>query len=1008
MEDKSGTPRSGLRERRQLDYAASNRGSPARSRTRKSVSFPDPVEAESPFIASNISGASTPSRRKSARLNSRLEELSSDVLESFGSSPKPRKRRNRKDQDGSGDSETSSNADNESVASEELAERDEIVEQEDDEKENLPDIAMTSNSPWSLNVKRIVQSMSPSRLLFGNRSATPSKQPDQAAEPDETIAEEQSAEQEEEGRALEQELEAEYEEYRSAELEEGELLEDEDEEKLVEEKDSILKSLTDNRFTQLMKPIFESLDFVFYYPKALAAILFDWVLLPPFSIVVAAIKFLFLTTYGQIAVVAAIVGWVLSLGAVPELDIFSEHARNYADILNLPIIAATVRHNLERLQLKVSDTFSAGLAKAASLQNSTGYLKVPELNFTFNTFNLFPVKNNIFDSSNWNVFIPFRVSWDYFDVSSSQSNQTVVEDGTANSAISARLQSLEKRLQKAMYDISSESHKISKLSSSSKKVNDGLESLTSRINQLIERFDAALSSQSSYSDNLVSSLTSAIKSLRSELDMIKKSADELSPLPKDVQLLKSSLSTLTNRFAIIETKQKEQPSFADISKHVLDIVKQHVPNMMVASVDEKSKGVKLDPAFLLHLKKQFAEAKEVQEIKIVSKKVEAAISEQVAGQKKLESELKQIAKMKPTLQNTAVITGITVEDVDKIVAEKSASFASKQEMQDLVAKAKAEISTTIDKGLQNKADKSNVDAVSDSMNFVKTNRARLEEILAGDSKDKKEVILTKAETLALLEEEFAKIRTDAQNIVEKESAMKNADTEAKTKALVEATIDAALRKYSADVIGRPDYALSSAGATVVQSLTSSSLFVPNTNWYGKLFNLKRPRGYGPMLALAPNNLPSQCWSMEGSKGRIGIHLARPIVPYAFTIDHLKRDLAYDPKDLSFSGAPRDVELWAVYNAEAFKNMDLDNSKVRFIGTPVADSKTAKPPAGVLLGAHRFDPFTSDLQTFPVRPEATKLLESFSKPPAIVVLRILSNWGNVEYTCLYRVRVHAKE
>ncbi|KAI8850070.1 hypothetical protein BC829DRAFT_390352 [Chytridium lagenaria] len=235
------------------------------------------------------------------------------------------------------------------------------------------------------------------------------------------------------------------------------------------------------------------------------------------------------------------------------------------------------------------------------------------------------------------------------------------------------------------------------------------------------------------------------------------------------------------------------------------------------------------------------------------------------------------------------------------------------------------------KSLKTKADAAVVDGLLDESNFIKANKDRLEAILGGKS-DGGSVILTKSETLALLEEQFGNIRsalsTEAATFAAEHSASHDAESEKKLKSFAEKFVTAL--KYSADVVARPDYALASAGAYVVGALTSSSLKVDNPSWVGKMFGLKKPRGYGPSLALSPYTLPGYCWSMEGSS------------------------------------------------------------------------------AGILLAMHRFDPYATDVQTFAVRSEAVKFMKNSGRMPSVAVLRVLSNWGNGEYTCLYRFRVHGSE
>jgi hypothetical protein len=174
-------------------------------------------------------------------------------------------------------------------------------------------------------------------------------------------------------------------------------------------------------------------------------------------------------------------------------------------------------------------------------------------------------------------------------------------------------------------------------------------------------------------------------------------------------------------------------------------------------------------------------------------------------------------------------------------------------------------------------------------------------------------------------------------------------------------------------------------------------------------------------------------------GTLGVHLAMPVIPTSFTIDHVPKELvlatnsasstgASEPKSSSkgnneksggpssqnqhpgLSSAPKDIELWAVLDPVLFPSLDLDNPQTRSLPKPPSSSsksnrRSSSPPAGILLASHRFDPRETNVQTFPVRVEAAKALEGFGVTPEVVVLRVVRNWGHGEYTCLYRVRVH---
>ncbi|NXD79887.1 SUN1 protein, partial [Halcyon senegalensis] len=121
----------------------------------------------------------------------------------------------------------------------------------------------------------------------------------------------------------------------------------------------------------------------------------------------------------------------------------------------------------------------------------------------------------------------------------------------------------------------------------------------------------------------------------------------------------------------------------------------------------------------------------------------------------------------------------------------------------------------------------------------------------------------------------------------------------------------------------------------------------------------------------PDMYPGNCWAFKGSLGYLVVKLSMKIYPTAFTVEHI-------PKTLSPSGnissAPRNFSVYG-----------LDDEYQE---------------EGKLLGQYIYDQEGEPLQMFPV-------MEKSEKAYQIVELRIFSNWGHAEYTCLYRFRVHGK-
>ncbi|XP_067225551.1 SUN domain-containing protein 1 isoform X2 [Chanodichthys erythropterus] len=187
---------------------------------------------------------------------------------------------------------------------------------------------------------------------------------------------------------------------------------------------------------------------------------------------------------------------------------------------------------------------------------------------------------------------------------------------------------------------------------------------------------------------------------------------------------------------------------------------------------------------------------------------------------------------------------------------------------------------------------------------------------------------------------------------------------------VQLIVNNAMKLYSEDRTGLVDYALESGGGSIISTRCSES-FNTKTALLS-LFGL--PLWYfsqSPRVVIQPDVHPGNCWAFKGSYGYLVIGLSMKIVPTAFSLDHV-------PKSLSptgnISSAPRDFNVYG-----------LDDEQQE---------------EGQLLGQFVYEEDGDALQTFLVSEEVTQAFQ-------IIEMRVLSNWGHPEYTCVYRFRVHGK-
>ncbi|XP_069036955.1 SUN domain-containing protein 1 isoform X5 [Lepisosteus oculatus] len=202
------------------------------------------------------------------------------------------------------------------------------------------------------------------------------------------------------------------------------------------------------------------------------------------------------------------------------------------------------------------------------------------------------------------------------------------------------------------------------------------------------------------------------------------------------------------------------------------------------------------------------------------------------------------------------------------------------------------------------------------------------------------------------------------------SAVNGAGVTGITEEQVHAIVNNALRLYSQDRTGLVDYALESGGGSILSTRCSETYETKTALM--SLFGV--PLWYfsqSPRVVIQPDVYPGNCWAFKGSQGYLVIRLSLTIIPSSFTLEHI-------PKALSptghISSAPRN---FTVYGLEDEYQEE-----------------------GKLLGRYTYEEDGESFQTFPVTEENDKAYQ-------IIEVRVLSNWGHPEYTCLYRFRVHGE-
>ncbi|CAL9693337.1 unnamed protein product [Knipowitschia caucasica] len=225
--------------------------------------------------------------------------------------------------------------------------------------------------------------------------------------------------------------------------------------------------------------------------------------------------------------------------------------------------------------------------------------------------------------------------------------------------------------------------------------------------------------------------------------------------------------------------------------------------------------------------------------------------------------------------------------------------------------------------------------------------------------------LSKAQTMG-------EVQSHTQSIVQTVSGTVHhaASAEGLSEENVKVIVQNALKLFSQDRTGLVDFALESGGGSILSTRCSETYETKTALM--SLFGL--PLWYfsqSPRVVIQPDVYPGNCWAFKGSQGYLVIRLSMRVRPTSFCVEHI-------PKTLSPTGnitsAPRNFTVFG-----------LDDEYQE---------------EGTLLGNYIYQEDGDSLQTFPVQEPNEKAFQ-------IIEVRVLSNWGHPEYTCLYRIRVHGE-
>jgi hypothetical protein len=183
---------------------------------------------------------------------------------------------------------------------------------------------------------------------------------------------------------------------------------------------------------------------------------------------------------------------------------------------------------------------------------------------------------------------------------------------------------------------------------------------------------------------------------------------------------------------------------------------------------------------------------------------------------------------------------------------------------------------------------------------------------------------------------------------------------------VKKIVQRALDVYDADKTGMADYALESSGGIVLSTRCTET-----KKSHAQFSILGIPfwqTSTSPRTVIQPGVHPGECWAFPGQTGYLVLQLSQRIYVTGVTLEHIPKAIAANG---TIDSAPKDFSVWAL--------------------------RSETDPEAKFLGKFRYDENGPSVQQYEVVP----LDQSYQ----IVELKILSNHGRIDYTCLYRFRVH---
>jgi hypothetical protein len=143
--------------------------------------------------------------------------------------------------------------------------------------------------------------------------------------------------------------------------------------------------------------------------------------------------------------------------------------------------------------------------------------------------------------------------------------------------------------------------------------------------------------------------------------------------------------------------------------------------------------------------------------------------------------------------------------------------------------------------------------------------------------------------------------------------------------------------------------------------------------------------------------PGQCWAFDGDVGQLGIQLT-----HAIRVSHLS--VGY-PRTSRRTSAPKRLVLWGLLPADSEVCAALED-----VGTPTPDVGTPTPDFGSMYcGIHLLSGIYEPEFFMPTYYQNFTTTADYSHDLYFdrMVFQVLGNWGNADFTCIYRIWIYGR-